>query len=699
MSVGTDDAGAPAPSRGGHVTAIVAIVAAGLAMNVAAAIAIIATHPVPAYPWPLIAVAVPTLFVGALICVRKPSETIGWLLLWIGFAMSAMILLGEYAMYSVYGRSSSLPLTGAAAWVSSVLQASAIFAILVVLVVYPTGRLLSPRWRWLSWAVVIAGMTAFGVTAFSWPTFDSNLDTIRNPLGLAHPPTVLVLLAAVGNAVTFLALGGAVVQLILRLVRSRGDEREQLKWFVYVAIVGPIALWVVPSLVPHDWEQWVGNVVWTLVPIALIASIAVAILRYRLYDIDVVIRKTLVFGVLAAFVTAVYAIVVAGFGAVAGRAGPALSFAAAVLVAVAFQPVRDRARRLADRLVYGRRATPYEVLTEFSAQVSDAVSTDDVLPRLARVVAQGMGVRRARVWLRVAGAYVPAASWPQENGDRPEIVPASGDELPALPATESFAVANAGTVLGAIAVDADPADPLTPARSKLARDVAAQAGLILRNVQLVEDLRASRQRIVSAQDEERRRIQRSLQAGAERHLAGLDELLGRAEATAADEAPPAVPAVRDLRTGVDRAVANLRALAGGVYPPLLEAEGVVAALGEQAGASVVPTTIDAQDLGRFPLEVEAAVYFCALEAMQNAAKYADASRVVVRLRSSDGELAFEVTDDGRGFDPATHGYGTGLQGIADRLATIGGRLHVRSRPGAGTTVAGSVHAAPDAVTA
>ncbi|HXY71927.1 MAG TPA: ATP-binding protein [Actinomycetota bacterium] len=697
MSVAAEERAAARPASKRWTAVVAGLVCAGTALLIGTAVMMLAVRPAPAYPWPLLLVAAPTLAVGCLICLRRPAETVGRLLLGIGVAMSGMIALGEYATYSTFGRVEPLPLTGAAAWVSSVLQAGAVFAILVVLVAYPTGHLLSPRWRWLWWAVAIAGVTAFGVTAFGGPTFNSNLDTIHNPVGIDHPTPALAALVALGDAVTFLAIGGAVAQLVVRLIRSRGDEREQLKWFVYVAVVGPLLLWIVPGLLPSSWDSWVLNAAWTIVPIALVSSIAVAILRYRLYDIDVVIRKTLVFGLLALFVTLVYAAVVAGLGTLAGAHTPALAFGAAIVVAVAFQPVRERARQLADRLVYGKRATPYEVLTEFSQQAAGTGATDEILPRIAEVVGRGTGSRRVRVWLRVGSTFVPSASWPEEDGT-PEPIPAGRDELPEIEATRLFPVRHGGALLGAIALDEDPADPLTEPRTKLVRDLAAQAGLVLRNVGLVEDLRASRQRIVSAQDQERRRIQRVLRDGAERHLVGLDQSLEETEAVAAAEgAAPIAHAVHDLRTDARSALENLRDLARGVYPAVLEQEGIVRALEAQAGTSPVPVVVDGDVAARFPIEIEATVYFCALEALQNASKYADPSMVWVRVATGDGAVAFEVRDDGRGFDPAVAGYGTGLQGISDRLSTVGGSLEVRSAPGEGTTVIGTVplpHASP-----
>src|SRR5207244_7534479 len=193
------------------------------------------------------------------------------------------------------------------------------------------------------------------------------------------------------------------------------------------------------------------------------------------------------FGLLAAFITVVYAGIVGGVGAMVGsKSSTTLSFVAAAALAVLFQPARDRARRVADRLVYGSRATPYEVLSEFSGRVGEAYAADDVLPRMAQVLAAGTGAEAAAVWLRVGGELRPAAVWPAEAS---------------APSSDRVEVRHQGETLGALSITMPPSDPMNPTKEKLVEDLAGQAGLVLRNVRLIEELRASRQRLVAAQDE------------------------------------------------------------------------------------------------------------------------------------------------------------------------------------------------------
>jgi signal transduction histidine kinase len=224
-------------------------------------------------------------------------------------------------------------------------------------------------------------------------------------------------------------------------------------------------------------------------------------------------------------------------------------------------------------------------------------------------------------------------------------------------------------------------------------DLAGQAGLVLRNVRLIEDLRASRQRLVAAQDEERRKIERDLHDGAQQQLVALTVQLKLAETMLTRDPAKGVELLDGLQGTAGDALEDLRQLARGIYPPLLADKGLVAALSSQTQRAAIPTTVDGDGVGRYTRDVESAVYFCSLEALNNVAKYAGATHAVVTLRQEEGHVEFQVRDDGVGFDPSATGYGTGLQGMADRLDAVGGSLWVDSAPGAGTTVTGRAPAA------
>ncbi|GAC1581648.1 MAG: hypothetical protein NVS3B24_18560 [Candidatus Dormibacteria bacterium] len=272
------------------------------------------------------------------------------------------------------------------------------------------------------------------------------------------------------------------------------------------------------------------------------------------------------------------------------------------------------------------------------------------------------------------------------------------NSLPAMPATDrAFEVRHRGELLGALTVSKRPGESLTPVEEKLLDDLASQAGLVLKNVgmtaellQQLEALRASRQRLVAAQDEERRRLERNLHDGAQQNLVALKVKLGLAEMLAEKDPVRSRDLIAELKSDADEALDTLRDLARGIYPPLLADKGLVAALEAQARKATVPVEVESDGTGRYPQAVEAAVYFCCLEALQNIQKYAEASIATVRLIESHGWLSVEIRDDGKGFDSTLVKKGAGLQNMEDRLAAIGGTVAISSSPGAGTTISGSV---------
>src|SRR2546430_5393485 len=240
-------------------------------------------------------------------------------------------------------------------------------------------------------------------------------------------------------------------------------------------------------------------------------------------------------------------------------------------------------------------------------------------------------------------------------------------------------------------------DAFTPTEDKLVSDLATQAGLMLRNVGLTEqllarlaELRTSRERLVTAQDRERQRLERDIRDGAQRQLAGLASKLGLAAQALEHDEAQAKALLNQVTSHTAQALKDLRELARGIYPALLADMGVAAALDAQARKAPIPVSVEAGGIGRYPQETEAAVYFCAPEAPRHAAQHAHASPARVRPSQNNGELQFEVADNGQGFDPATTQQGSGLQGIADRIDALGGHVHIDSGPGQGTKINGQV---------
>jgi signal transduction histidine kinase len=646
-------------------------------------------------------------FVGLLVASRQRRNPAGWLFLFIAVIAGLQGTADGYARVALVSRP-GLPGGIWALWLDSWLL-TPIFpggAIPLLLLVFPDGRLPSRRWRPVAVTAVLVTsiLTVLGALAPGPIQTETNFATPANPIGLPVNGTPLAVL----NSIRLLWLVGLVVlvaaaaSLVVRMRRSRGDQRQQLKWIAYAVIVSAsvIAALTAASISSpafnsaNDLSAALGFGV--AVPVAA----GIAIFKHRLYDIDIVISRTLVYGALAAFITIVYVGIVVGIGSLIGSGGKpnlVLSIFATAVVAVGFQPVRDRVQKLANRLVYGKRATPYEVLSEFSERVAETYAGEEVLPRMARVLADGTGAERAAVWLRAGDRLHAAAIWPA-TADKAASLAVLGQILPAIPdADRAVAVRHQGELLGALSVSKREGESLTPIEEKLLEDLAHQAGLVLKNVGLtadlqrrLEELRGSRQRLVAAQDQERRRLERNLHDGAQQNLVAIKVKLGLAEMMTAKDPQKARELITDLKADTDEALETLRDLARGIYPPLLADQGLNAAIQAQARKATVPVTVEAAGVGRYPQEIEAAVYFCVLEALQNVQKYAGASSAVVKLSEFEGQLQFEVDDDGRGFDQTGVIRGAGLTNMDDRLDALGGELTITTVPGQCTRVSGSL---------
>jgi signal transduction histidine kinase len=625
------------------------------------------------------------VLVGALLATRVPDNAVGWIYLAAGTIYSVQALAQAYAGWA-FGEMhrTDMPLEQISAWWAywAWLTAFSLFAGLGFLL-FPDGKPPSRRWRpvvWGGWAIV--AMTTFnGIAAWGAPP--------KELVGMGPgegPDSVIGMVGA--NLFPLLVVLGA-ASLVVRFVHSDREVRKQIEWVVIAA-----AALVATSFAEQAMGTNGGTILTAIAFPAVPIAVGVAILKYRLWDIDIVVRKTLMVGVMAAFISLVYVAVVAGVGALVGTSNNAvLSAIAAACVALAFLPVRSRARRIADRVVYGKRATPYEALTEFSGRASDTLSIDEVLPQMARVLGEGTGAAFAEVWLVVGGALERRGVWPEGDAvaARTPLRLNGRKELPDLaPAERSTPVLHQGELLGALTLAKPANDPLNPADASLMDDLAEQAGLVLRNARLVEDLRSSRQRLVAAQDEERRKIERNLHDGAQQQLIALGIKVNLAKGLASKDADKATKILEGVQSDLQDSIDTLRDLARGIYPPLLADQGLAAALEAQARKAGIATKVRGAEIGRYTQDIEAGAYFCCLEALQNIAKYAHATQATISLDAVEQTLTFIVADDGDGFDTTSTNYGTGLQGMADRLDAIGGSLKVESTSGAGTTVTGTI---------
>ncbi|MEA2635716.1 MAG: hypothetical protein QOH92_2483 [Chloroflexota bacterium] len=626
-------------------------------------------------------------FVGGLIASRLPGNRIGWILLGGAVVNALTALLSQYLVHTLLVVPGSFPGVEWVAWVGSLLN-SLIYPGIVVLIMlfFPDGRLPSPRWGWLLWALV--AMTALNNVVGiidPMPIQSAGLPPVHNPTGLTMFKGLET--GPIGW-VTFLGIIPLVLlgvaALVLRLRRARGETRQQIRWVVYalgVAIVLNVLLTLSTLVLPASPQgRIIGNVVSNLLVIAgfgvaLPAAIGVAILKYRLYDIDIVISRTVVFGALAAFITAVYVGIVVGIGSLIGSQGQPnllLSIVATAVVAVAFQPVRERVQRLANRLVYGRRATPYEVMANFSERMSETLAPDEVLPRMAEAAARGVAADAARVAVQLPDGSQRATWWPREQPD--------------ASLQHRVPVKYHGQLVGEIAVAKSAGGSTAAAESRLLNDLAAQAGLVLHNLRLTAELqtrlaqlsaqadtiRASRQRLVTAATTERQRLEETIRRGAEQELASLAAKLGAIEPLLDEDPQQAVAALERLTGEIQVTLDTLRHLAHGIYPPLLRDQGLVPALRAHAAKSLIQIDVVSDSVARYVAEIEAAVYFACVESLRHAG---GTSRVSVT--GGNGTLHFAVS---------APGFGTSdLQAIEDRVQAVGGTLE-RSADG----IAGSI---------
>ena len=647
--------------------------------------------------------------VGGLVARRHPGNPIGWLFCAVGLSIVLWMFGLAYAQAGLGGGPGlgSLPGAAAAAWLGTLSSLVILpVALPTFLLYFPDGHLRSRRWR-VAVGVIVLGGALMVLGAIGTAEDFSGTIPLVGPGWVARLPGIDGAFA-LGLALAGAAAFAGLASLMLRYRSAGHEERQSLRLLVVMiaamALATALAIVIVLASGGADWS-WIAIVLAVLVDIfgiffGIPVATAAAVLTYGLYDVGVVMKKTVVYVVLVIFFVLLLGLLslllspVAFIGIPEGADGRQAAIArvvtgAAVFAIIAvflFRPMK----RLARRLVYGKRSTRYEAMAEFSERLGDAYSTEDVLPRMAEIVRASTGADVARVWLRLGGELRPVASAPSgaPNVDAVADVP---DALPEVDGLRAYRVRDRGELLGALTVQMPAAEPLSKDGEKLVTDLAGQAGLVLRNVRLIEELQESRRRIVAAQDERARKLERDLHDGAQQQLVALTVKLGLAEQLLARDPEKGRRVLADLKTDAGDALDNLRDLARGIYPPLLADKGLEAALIAQARKSPVDIRVEAYGCGRYPQEIEAAVYFCALEALQNVAKYANTDSAIVRLAQADGNLMFEIADDGTGFDPGRT-QGSGLTNMRDRVEALGGALEVSSQPGAGTTVAGRVPA-------
>lgn len=590
---------------------------------------------------------------GVLLVRRVPHNPIGWLLLATGAAGALAAAAMSFADVLV------------GAWFNQWSPWLTIALLPVPLLVFPDGQLPSPRWR-LLWRAALAGVVLPALLLAAAAVFEpwrlTDVDAV------VPPAAELLRRLAITTGFLLLAITSlsGLLAIALRWRRAHDRTRAQLR------VLGAGTVVIVALLAV---EVVTGQGVLGLAAMALPVSMTIAILRHRLLDLDTLINRSLVYAVLTAAVVGTYAAVVTGLGALLGDSwswGP--SVIATGLIAVAFQPLRERVQRAANRLLYGDRDDPYAVVSRLGERLERAVDPDAVLPGIVATVESSLQVPYVAVQLRVGDGYQTAA----DNGRTAVDV-----------APVAYPMTYLDEEVGRLLVSPrSPSHPFTAAEDALLRSLARQAGVAARSVRLLADLRHSRERIVRGREEERRRLRRDLHDGLGPRLSGLLMQIGAGQvALRRGSLPPDLLATveAELRT----CVAEVRRVIDDLRPPALDELGLVGAVRRQveatAGAALEVTVSADEPLGALPAAVEVAAYRIVAEAVTNVVKHAEAQHCTVAIASDGATLRLEVADDGVGFR-GPRPDGVGLGSMRERAEELGGTLTLDARPGGGTRV-------------
>ncbi|MBA2454356.1 MAG: histidine kinase, partial [Chloroflexia bacterium] len=422
--------------------------------------------------------------VGALILSRYPANALGWVFCVIGFFTGIGDFASEYLTYTLVVQPGSLPGGGVAAWVSTYASDAGFLSVVLIPLLFPDGRPASRRWRPVVW--LATGAVAVAAISLSlMPIAVGEYPPVENPLGIEGAAVVLQPLSTVAFQIAGISLLAGIVSLILRYRRSRGTERQQVKWFTFAIILVPVSL-LGNTLFP-DFAWLIGGVSAALIPVAL----GIAILKYHLYDIDIVINRTLVYGALTACVVGFYVLVVGYLGAQFQTGDNlAISLVVTALVAVLFQPLRDRLQRGVNRLMYGERDEPHAVLARLGQHLERTLVPQAMLPAIVETVAQALKLPYVAIALKQDETFAVAAAYGVERPAHALIMPLTYQsemvgQLSVAPRSEG--------------------ESFSPADQRILSTIAQQIGVVAHAVSLTADLQRSRERLVTAREEERRR--------------------------------------------------------------------------------------------------------------------------------------------------------------------------------------------------
>ncbi len=603
----------------------------------------------------LLAVLAPAA-VGLGIALRQPRNTIAWIMLVGAF------LAGTWPEL-VGSRGWSLQI-GRAVW--PLLYAWPV----AVAFVFPDGRLLSRRWRYVAGAGAFCFVGFMAVAMFDRSAFDPPDENVRNPMAhVVFPHWLEWIWAPLWLGILGSLFAGAIA-IRLRLRRSVGIERLQTLWLAWASSLIPLGLVLCGTT--HVLFGGPGEILFAFLlfmEAAVAVAVGVAVVRYRLYAIERLINRTLVYATLTFLLAAGYAVVALAGGVLLGRGSPWVTAAATLVVALGFRPLRARVQRAVDRRFDRRRFEALRLVRELESDVREGKrAPEEIGPVLAEALADPLS--ELLYWLPSSDAFasVTGELVPSPPGDGRVVTEISRDGPPAAVLVHDPALADRPAFLSEVVRAATLSVEIARLRVEL-------------RLQL-QEVQASRVRIVEAGYEERRRLERDLHDGAQQRLVSLGLRLRRLQRTLPREALVLSPAFDAVVDEVGSAIADLRQIAAGVRPARLD-EGLAAALDDLARSSPLPVEVSAP-VGRVAAGVEAAAYFVVCEALTNAVKHASASRVAIRARRNEGALCVAVSDDGVG--GATVRRGSGLAGLIDRVAAHGGSLDIASPRGGGTLI-------------
>jgi hypothetical protein len=640
-------------------------------------------------------VALSFAVVSVVILRRLPRHPIGWLFGLVAVEIALNVFAG---VYSAWG----LPATAWVLWTWCVLTGPTFFGLAMALLLFPTGRTASLRWRWLARLLwLYAGAVVLVSSVAPWPNRVPLVDVEvqadlgwpnQNPLvwdGQGWVSDAYALEAPVGVLLILVSL----LSLLPRWRRATGDARQQIKWLGLAALLFTleITLGLVYGLtigMPTDdpAADMAGTAGFLLLLVFIPVAIGLGIVRYRLYDIDALVSKTIVFGGLVAFIGLAYVVGVVLVGELVGRAGSATlpALTATAVVATVFQPLRTWLQSRADRWVYGKRAAPYELMTGLGHKLGQALDTPDVLARIATTAAQAVCAHSTRVTATLPSGEVLAACWPATASPRSfDIV---------VPVYHEGAAIAEISVAGAGARTADIA---------LLQHIAAVSAAALRNVRLLAELEilhqtlqrqnqeiaSSKSRLVATAEAERQRLEQLVVQRLGPDLDILRETLPALRVDVSDRPDTVVAGCERLVAHATRLVDEMRALSRGVLPPILTDHGLAAALRAKLRRLDLDVRLDVEPsiIGhRFPAHIETTAYLCCQAAIDAALTGSDAASAALRLWRHNGALAFSFTHSAhRGWDDDD------LAALRDRITTLGGELIIH-RDGQQSTVTGTM---------